>query len=202
MLSSLIEKQLLQLENVGEVFKAKNGKKALKIFKTNYIDFVLLDLTLPDTDGMSLIPKFKDININLKIIVISAESKVSRVKEVARMGIDGYVSKSNNDSEIVRAIHSVNNGKRFISDDILELLINEKPIFEENLLPNNNIITVREKEILGYIASQMTSKQIAEHLSLSKHTVNTHKRRMMKKLKVNNVAGLIKVAYEKELISK
>ena len=114
MLSTLIERQLEGIQDVGTIYNVKNGAEALKCFKTNYIDFVLLDLLLPDMEGVQLIPKFKEINGNTKIIVVSAESDITKIKNVAKLGIDAYVSKMNNDQQILKAIKSVKNGKRFI----------------------------------------------------------------------------------------
>lgn len=200
MLSSLIEKQLEQIQDIGEIHKVKNGAEALKCFKTNYIDFVLLDLLLPDMEGIHLIPKFKEINSNVKIIIISAESDIAKIKNVAKLGIDAYVSKMNNDQQILKAIQSVKNNKRFISDDILELLFNYDSLEVTPQKSLQKFLTKREIEILHYIAEEMTSKQIADLLLISRHTVETHKRRMMQKLKVTNTAGLIKVAYDKQLL--
>lgn len=203
MLASLIEKQLHTFENVGEVLQVKSGAEALKSFKSNYVDFVLLDLFLPDMDGMTLIPKFKEINGSTKIIVISAETHVTIVKKVVKLGIDAYVSKMNNENELLNAINSVKEGKRFISDNILELLINEDEIIKsDDTSIEKKFLTKREIEVLEYIADEMTSKQIADLLVISRHTVETHKRRMMQKLKVTNTAGLIKVAYEKKLLKQ
>lgn len=200
MLSSLIEKQLEQIQDIGEIHRVKNGAEALKCFKTNYIDFVLLDLLLPDMEGIHLIPKFKEINSNVKIIIISAESDIAKIKNVAKLGIDAYVSKMNNDQQILKAIQSVKNNKRFISDDILELLFNYDSLEVTPQKSLQKFLTKREVEILHYIAEEMTSKQIADLLLISRHTVETHKRRMMQKLKVTNTAGLIKVAYDKQLL--
>lgn len=200
MLSSLIERQLEGVQDVGTIYKVKNGAEALKCFKTNFIDFVLLDLLLPDMEGMHLIPKFKEINSSAKIIIISAESDISKIKNVAKLGIDAYISKMNNDQQILKAIKSVKSNKRFISDDILELLFNDDYLEEAPQTNIQKFLTKRELEILEYIASEMTSKQIAELLLISRHTVETHKRRMMQKLKVINTAGLIKVAYDKQLL--
>ncbi len=200
MLSSLIEKQLEHIQDIGEIHRVKNGAEALKCFKTNYIDFVLLDLLLPDMEGIHLIPKFKEINSNVKIIIISAESDIAKIKNVAKLGIDAYVSKMNNDQQILKAIQSVKNNKRFISDDILELLFNYDSLEVTPQKSLQKFLTKREVEILHYIAEEMTSKQIADLLLISRHTVETHKRRMMQKLKVTNTAGLIKVAYDKQLL--
>jgi|APTNR8051073442_1049403.scaffolds.fasta_scaffold11017_2 DNA-binding NarL/FixJ family response regulator len=200
MLSSLIERQLESIQGVGEIYKVKNGSEALKCFKSNYIDFVLLDLVLPDMEGIHLIPKFKEINSNTKIIIISAEEDISKIKNVAKLGIDAYISKMNDDQQVLKAINSVKNGKRFISDDILELLFNHDNAEAIPLTNTQKFLTKREVEILEYIAEEMTSKQIADLLLISRHTVETHKRRMMQKLKVSNTAGLIKVAYEKQIL--
>lgn len=200
LLSSLIEKQIEGVQDVGTIYRVKNGTEALKCFKENYIDFVLLDLVLPDMEGMHLIPKFKEINGNTKIIIVSAESDITKIKNVAKLGIDAYVSKMNDDQQILKAIKSVKNNKRFISDDILEMLIYDD---HSEVTPTTNtqkFLTKREVEILEYIAQEMTSRQIADLLLISRHTVETHKRRMMQKLKVTNTAGLIKAAYDKQLL--
>ncbi len=151
-------------------------------------------------EGIHLIPKFKEINSNTKIIIISAEEDISKIKNVAKLGIDAYISKMNDDQQVLKAINSVKNGKRFISDDILELLFNHDNAEAIPLTNTQKFLTKREVEILEYIAEEMTSKQIADLLLISRHTVETHKRRMMQKLKVSNTAGLIKVAYEKQIL--
>lgn len=200
MLSTLIERQVEGIQDVGTIYRAKDGAEALKCFKNNYIDIVLLDLVLPDMEGIHLIPKFKEINGNTKIIVVSAESDISKIKNVAKLGIDAYVSKMNNDQQILKAIKSVKENKRFISDDILEMLFNDDHLEIVPQTFTQKFLTKREVEILEYIAQEMTSKQIADLLLISRHTVETHKRRMMQKLKVTNSAGLIKVAYDKHLL--
>lgn len=198
MLASLIEKQILTVEGVGIVLSAKSANEAIKCFKQNYIDFVLLDLILPDMDGMTLIPKFKEINSNVKIIVLSAETNVSIIRKVMKLGINAFVSKMNNEEDLFNAINSVKLGKRFVSDNILELLLNEEEKIEiREIVYENKILTNRELEVLSYIANELTSNQIADLLCISRHTVETHKRRMMQKLKVTNTAGLIKIAFEK-----
>lgn len=201
MLSTLIERQVEGIDDVGTIYRAKNGAEALKLFKTHYIDIVLLDLILPDMEGIHLIPKFKEINGNAKIIIVSAESDITKIKNVAKLGIDAYVSKMNNDQQILKAIKSVKNNKRFISDDILEMLFNDDHLEVVPQTITQKFLTKREVEILEYIAQEMTSKQIADLLLISRHTVETHKRRMMQKLKVTNTAGLIKVAYDKHLLN-
>jgi DNA-binding NarL/FixJ family response regulator len=107
----------------------------------------------------------------------------------------------NNDQQILKAIKSVKNNKRFISDDILEMLFNDDHLEVVPQTITQKFLTKREVEILEYIAQEMTSKQIADLLLISRHTVETHKRRMMQKLKVTNTAGLIKVAYDKHLLN-
>jgi DNA-binding NarL/FixJ family response regulator len=202
MLASLIERQVHAIKGVDNVIVAKTGEEALKLFKSNYIDFVLLDLMLPDMDGMNLIPKFKEINGRSEIIVISAETDVAIIKKVAKLGIGAFVSKMRNENELINAILSVRQGKRFFSDNILDLLLNEDKAPVRHEAPYiQKVLTKREIEVLGYIADEMTSKQIADLLLVSRHTVETHKRRMMQKLKVTNTAGLIKVAYEKNILN-
>lgn len=201
MLASLIEKQINAYEGEGKVIQAKTANEALQFFKKNYVDFVLLDLLLPDMDGITLIPKFKEINCDVKIIVITAETHISTIKKVLKLKIDAYVSKMNKENELINAVNAVKEGKRFISDNILDLLFNDDVKSETPVeIKEQDFLTKREFEILGYIADEMTTKQIADLLLISRHTVETHKRRMMQKMKVTNTAGLIKVAYEKELL--
>jgi DNA-binding NarL/FixJ family response regulator len=200
-LASLIDKHINTLEGVRDVIVAKTAEDALNLFSSGDIDFVLLDLMSPSIDGIGVVSELQNIKGTAEIIIISEEPEVTTIKKVAKFGISAFVSKIRHSSELAFAISSVRQGRRFFSDTVLDLLLSEEvATIQPTPSSSQKLLSNREIEILECIVDEMTSKQIANALFISKHTVETHKRRMMQKLKVTNTAGLIKATYEKRLL--
>lgn len=199
-LSDLISQRLKYVDSDFEIIVAANAKDAIDAISKNNIILVILDLNLPDADNYSIVNKIYSNSPDLKIIVLSAEIEPTVVKKVLKTNVDGYVSKMSKPEDLVRAVKSVLNGQKYYSDDILDIIIHFNEDDHTNGTNNNSLLTKREKEILIHVSQELTSRQIAEKLHISKHTVETHKRRIMRKLEVNNTAGLIKVAIESNLI--
>lgn len=116
------------------------------------------------------------------------------VKELLRMGVQGYLLKNNTYKNLTEALEKVMEGKRFLSDEIAELLINTP---EEE---DKGVLTSREIEILRLVAKEFNSRQIAEILFISERTVETHRKNILKKSGAQNLVGLIKYAYANNLI--
>ncbi len=116
------------------------------------------------------------------------------VKELLRMGVQGYLLKSNTYKNLTEALEKVMEGKRFLSDEIAELLIHT-PEDEDK-----GVLTSREIEILRLVAKEFNSRQIAEILFISERTVETHRKNILKKTGAANLVGLIKYAYANNLI--
>lgn len=188
------------LECVGE---ALNGQELLRLIAPEEVDLLFLDLNFAEADASLLIPKLKELHGDLKIVCVSMYTDDKVVREALRKGADGYLSKNTELTELAEAIEAVVNGEMFLGKDIRITNPDKKPINQASNLNRFNAkyqLTKREKEILELIAKGKANKDIASMLFISKDTVSVHRKNLMKKLNVKNASGLIKVAYDFNLI--
>jgi DNA-binding NarL/FixJ family response regulator len=193
-------KSRFTLECVGE---ATNGQELLRLISPEEVDLLFLDLNFAETDASALIPRLKEMHSNLKILCVSMYTDDKVVRETLRKGADGYLSKNTDLTELAEAIESVMNGEMVLGKDIKITNPDKKPINQAINLNRFNAkyqLTKREKEILELIAKGKSNKDIASMLFISKDTVSVHRKNLMKKLNVKNASGLIKVAYDFNLI--
>jgi two-component system nitrate/nitrite response regulator NarL len=179
---------------------AKNAAEAISFLEENSPDVILLDISLPDMDGLQLCQKIRTTNKTSKIIGLTSFNEASMISGLLQRGGNGYLLKNMERSELIRAMHAVLNGKIFLSDaaneSILAQFHNPKAATEDGPL-----LTRREKEILMLLADGLKGPEIAEKLFLSPLTVETHRKNLCKKLNANSVQLLLKVARERKIIS-
>lgn len=189
-------KNLLSNSNDFEVKDtASTGKDALQLMKSNEYDIMVTDYELPELTGLDLIRAAKSVLPDMKIIVLSMHDDPSVVKELLRAGIHGYILKKDTHKTLLDALHKVMANRRFLSDDISDLLVQMADEPEER-----GVLTTREVEILRLVAKEYSSRQIAEILFISERTVETHRKNILKKTGATNLVGLIKYAYANNLI--
>ncbi len=133
-----------------------------------------------------------------KVLIISADKNKQNIYKVLNFGIYGFLTKSCKEQEILDAINSIHSQKRFFCQSVLDLIV-EKQMSDDNTSIEK--LTKRELDILGYIAKGFTTKEIAAHLFLSHHTVNTHRKNMMKKLNVNSATELLSLALREGILN-
>ena len=183
---------------IQEPFQAKDtansGREALELIKSSEFDVMITDYEMPGFNGLELIKAVRIVQPEIKIIVLSMHDDPSVVKELLRIGVQGYLLKNNTYKNLTEALEKVVEGKRFLSDEIAELLINA-PEEEEK-----GVLTSREIEILKLVAKEFNSRQIAEILFISERTVETHRKNIFRKTNTSSVIGLVKYAYEHKLI--
>ena len=173
---------------------ATSGKEALELIKTSEFDLLITDYEMPGISGLELVKAVRIAQPEIKIIVLSMHDDPSVVKELLRAGVSGYLLKKNTYKNLTEALYKVIEGKRFLSDEIAELLIHT-PEEEEK-----GVLTSREIEILKLVAKEFNSRQIAEILFISERTVETHRKNILRKSGATNLVGLIKYAYANNLI--
>ncbi len=173
---------------------ASSGNEALKLIKASEYDVLITDYEMPGINGLELVKAAKAVQPEIKIIVLSMHDDPSVTKELLRAGALGYLLKNNTFKNLTEALHKVIEGKRFLSDEIAEILINAP---EEE---DKGVLTTREIEILKLVAKEFNSRQIAEILFISERTVETHRKNILKKTGAQNLVGLIKYAYANNLI--
>jgi two-component system nitrate/nitrite response regulator NarL len=173
---------------------ANSGKQALELIKSSEFDVMITDYEMPGINGLELVKAVRLVQPEIKIIVLSQHDDPSIVKELLRAGVLGYLLKNTTYKHLTEALHKVVEGKRFLSDEIAELLIHAP---EEE---DKGILTSREIEILKLVAKEFNSRQIAEILFISERTVETHRKNILKKTGASNLVGLIKFAYANNMI--
>ncbi len=156
-------------------------------------DILLLDIALPDGDGVDFCAEIKKQYPDLKIIMLTTYKEFSIAKRALHNGAHGYILKNAESEEMFTGIETVNRGEHFLCEEI-DLLLKEKRSEVVVWLAN------REKEILNYIAEGYTTKEIADKIFRDVETVRTHRRNLLIKLNAKNTAVMVKKAYEMKLI--
>lgn len=156
-------------------------------------DILLLDIALPDGDGVDFCLEIKKEYSSLKIIMLTTYKEFNIAKRALYNGALGYILKNAESEELLMGIELVNKGEQFLCDEIDVLLENNKN--EEMVWLSN-----REKEILNYLAEGLTTKEIADKIFRSIENVRTFRRNLLIKLQAKNVAELIKKGYDMKLI--
>lgn len=179
-----------------------DGKDVMETLRQNpEIQLILLDINLPNINGLELTKLIKKDFPNTKILVLSMYNNAEYIKEVLKEGASGYILKNTDHEELLAAIKAVYNGQQYYSQSVTQTMMNS---FAKKKNSSNDLINVkiskREKEILGLIIKEYTAQEIAKMLFISLHTVETHKSNLMSKLGVRNSAGLVRVALENNLV--
>jgi len=186
-------------EDIKILAEAQNGQIALDYIKTNEVDLVVMDLNMPEMDGLKACKAMKKHNPQIKILILSMISDGKMIKNVVKAGADGYLLKNSGQDELIKAIQDVYAGTKVFDTKILEMMLNPaaKSVKNENMLPS---LSRREKEILQLIIEECTTAEIAEKLFISFGTVETHRRNMLSKLGVRNTAGLVAASYQYNIL--
>ena len=179
---------------------AKNGlnvEKYLKINAKEGIDLVIMDLSMPEYDGITLNKYIKTQNKNTKTLVVSMLHDVQTVQTLTQDKVDGYLPKNAPKEELLKAIDEILNGRSYFSQTIKDTYL--KGMTSSETISGQSL-SKREKEVLKLIAMERTTQEIADELFLSKHTIESYRKNLISKLGVRNLAGLTKYAIKLGLI--
>ncbi|MXO07070.1 response regulator transcription factor [Flavobacterium sp. HBTb2-11-1] len=190
---------LEQEPNINVIDKAINGIEALEIVKKGIVDFVILDISMPEMDGIELSKILKKQYPNVKILIVSTHSNVMVVSRLIRIGVNGYLLKNAEKEELLKAINTIASGENYFAEELEEKYISNSSRIEKQV-SNLTELSSREKEILVLIAHEYNTAEIAEKTFISLNTVNTHRRNLLSKLNAKNTAGLVKYAVENGLV--
>jgi len=188
---------VLRLEPSFEVVgEAENGRVGLEAAKKLNPDIVLVDLVMPEMDGQEMALALRKSNPNIKIMMLTGTEVDDRVFDLVAAGVEGYVLKNIEPGELVRAIQAVAHGEAYLHPDVMKKVVNKM-----QPLPAPAIaLTAREMEILDWMATPNTYKQIASQLSISEETVRSHAKNILEKMKQPNRAQAALMAMKMGLI--
>lgn len=176
--------------------QAMNAQSCLGFFVNNTADVVLMDISMPDMDGVELCAVMKEKYPGVFILGLSTFNQGLYIKKMMENGASGYILKNSSREELIKAIHTVHEGGIYFSGEAGEALKEYQKSSPQEL----PALTSREKEVLELIAQGYTNPQIAEKIFLSSFTVDSHRKNLLAKLNVKNTASLIRLAVEQKLI--
>ncbi|WP_029985421.1 response regulator [Pedobacter jeongneungensis] len=184
------------LGNMDVVGSFQSGGELIAFLNDHELDIVLLDIMLPDINGIELCAQVKKLSPATAVIAISNHTERSIIMQILQNGASGYILKNASVEELKNCIETALNGELAFSKEVIEIIA--KPSIND--LKGRPKFTKRENEILRLIAQGKTTAGIADELFLSPLTVETHRRNMMQKLDVKNAIELINIATEQLLI--
>ncbi len=197
-LRSLLEKQ----SDMAVVAEAEDGRTAVQMVEELSPDVVIMDVSMPDLNGIEATRQIISRNSKVKIIALSMHSDRLFVSEMLKSGACGYLLKDCAFEELARAIRAVVDGKTYLSPAISGVVVDDYlHRLSKTDSPNGQILMNREREVIQLLAEGKSTKQIALKLHISIKTVETHRRQMMDKLDIHTVAELTKYAIRKGLTS-
>jgi DNA-binding NarL/FixJ family response regulator len=194
-LKHLIEAQQ-DLQVIGIV---ADGREAVRLARESQPDVVVMDLSMPELNGADATRAILERDPKCRVIVLSMYAEREYVRRALRAGAVGYVVKRSAAKELVDAIRAVHAGQRYLSPRIADVVIDDYSA-EERDDPLAKL-SAREREVLQLLAEGHTGAQIAERLSLSQKTVETYRARLVEKLGIRDVAGLVRFAIQRGIVS-
>ncbi len=201
-----IEAVLSMEDDMEIVGHSLNGVEILDWFKSNSADVLIMDINMPEKDGIAVLKAFKkEKKFPCPVIVLSSYDYIKLIREVLKLGASGYLAKKCAGDNIVDAIRKVAGGDQYFSPSINEKIVqsfsgikkaSDKPL--EGMLIS--ALSDREREILKFICNEYSSKEIATQLCISTNTVETHRKNLLKKLQVKSSIGLALFAAQHKII--
>lgn len=193
------------LKVVGEV---PNGKEAIEMVLDKKPDLLIIDIRMPEMNGIDAVTELKRKSISTKCIILSMHDSEEYILKSVTAGASGYLLKDTGKTEFLKAIQTVRQGGKYFSGDISNVLVNnllnKGKSTEKSVEPKGEEapfeLTSKELQILQLVLSGLTNKQISEKLQKSKRTIETHRFNLMRKMEVKNLIDLSKKAREHNLV--
>lgn len=190
-----------QDERFEIIAEALNGNDVIeKARKAQELDIIVLDINMPEKDGIEVTRELKAVFPEIKILIVTMYNRKEFVKNLMEIGVDGYILKNSGRNELLHAIESLSKGEPYYGKEITKTIMKsyqKERIFDS---PLDIDITKREKDIIRLIAEGFSTAEIGDKLFLSHHTVNTHRKNILNKLNVKNSAGVIRFGIQTGIV--
>ncbi len=195
------------LEKAGDlriVGEASNGQQAWEMAEILKPDVLVMDIMMPRLNGIQAAAHIRDLKLPTQVILLSMHADEGLVRQALQSGVRGYVLKSSVSEELIWAIRAVARHETYLSSPIASILVERTVKPRAAGLSDDPLesLSPREKEIMQLIAEEHTNSEIAEILYISEKTVEKHRASLIEKLKVRNIAGLVRMAVKYGLIDK
>lgn len=176
------------LKVIGE---ASNGKEAVELAQQLKPDIVLMDVAMPEVNGIEATKLIVKANPRARVLVLSMHKEAVYVREILKAGARGYILKDAIDTELLSAVRSVAKGDGYVSPAVSGALLND---YSQKSNDPADTLSAREREVLKMIAEGKTNKEVATQLNLSVYTVDSHRGKIMEKLNLHSTGELVRFA--------
>jgi DNA-binding NarL/FixJ family response regulator len=194
---SLLLSSFDQIEVAG---KFTNGKVALDYYRKHGADLLITDMRMPVMSGVELCREARTIDPNAVVLMLTMVEDARQIREAVKAGVNGYVLKMADGDELLLAIRTVLEGRKYFSEDVVVELAVGRDDAITNKPGTFARLTIRELEILRLVGKELSSNEIAEKLCISVPTVETHRRNIMQKVGARSVVGLVLFAVKYDLL--
>ncbi|MBN3581897.1 response regulator transcription factor [Algoriphagus aestuarii] len=191
---------LRDLPGIKVVGEACNGKEAVIHCQENLVDIVIMDVNMPEMDGVEATKALFKTNKNLKVLGLSMHRDRHFIADMLKNGASGYILKNTGKKDLLDAIHTLYKGETYVSEEVNKILL-ASFLKDSSKYEVNERLSERETEVLECIAVGLTTLEIGEKLFISKNTVESHRKNLLYKLKAKNTAELVNNAYKRGLIN-
>ena len=193
-LKTILEKE----EGISLIAEVHNGLELLELLKEQEADVILMDVNMPEMNGVEATKQVRRLHPEIKILAFSQYQEKRFVKQMLKTGASGYLLKNSAASEIINAILITHEGGMFLSPELPNIFANSKKKKQSNyFFPD---LTKRELVIVKQIYLENNSQEISDHLGISRSTVECHRSNILLKVGVKNTAGLVKWAIENDIV--
>lgn len=193
-------RMLLEREDIEVAAEAADGRDALQVVREIRPDAAVLDLSMPGMDGLEVARELRRIVPGVRTILLTMHEEEAFVLEAMRAGASGYVLKAQAAADVVEAIRQVVQGAIYLSPGVSETVVRAYARRADESESSPDLLSARERQVLRLIADGRTTGDIARVLGVSAKTVASHRARIMKKLRVHNVAELVRHAIRRGLL--
>ena len=190
-------KFLLQREGFAVVAEAADGREALRQAEVARPEVAILDLAMPRLNGLDAAREIMHVSPGTKTIVLTQHAEEHYILEALRVGVHGYVLKSQTVPDMIQAIRDVHRGKLYLSPAIADIVVGA---YRQQGGPSRDPLTPREREVLQLVAEGRSTKEVAGTLGITVKTAESHRSRLMVKLGIHEIAGLVRYAVRHGLI--
>jgi DNA-binding NarL/FixJ family response regulator len=190
---------LSTIENFEISGEASNGNEVMELLKSRSTDVILMDINMPEKDGIETAEAVRSTYPEIKIIMLTMLTDKDSIERVLKIGVEGYLPKDAGKAELKEAITKVINGEKHYNNQVFNIIAEG---YKSDNVTQAVRLTPREEEILKLICNELTTQEIADKLYISFNTVETHRKNLLHKTGSKNSLGLLKFAIENKLFKE